>query len=113
MPHPNTEKFDRKIVFQKYYDYCLPLFLASLIGFIYEFANRWMLQNFGGSEEQAFYGIGYQFSAVGFLITMSLAISFGRKLPKHMRRTALNEYVFFLKKYVGLSMYPELCFVVF
>ena len=49
------ESLDIRAMLGEYFDYCLPLVIFSVLGFAYEFADRWLLQSFGGSEEQAFY----------------------------------------------------------
>lgn len=44
--------------------YCLPLIPYSLVGFGYEFADRWLLQNYAGDVQQAYYSVALQFGAV-------------------------------------------------
>ena len=59
-------------IFREYVKYCKPLALLSWIGFLYNFADNWMLQRFGGAKEQGFYQIAYQFSAVSLVATTSI-----------------------------------------
>jgi O-antigen/teichoic acid export membrane protein len=66
------ERFDGKKVWNGYFNYCAPLILISVLGFGREFTDRWFLQKYGGSEEQGFYGIGYQLVVVSLLATASL-----------------------------------------
>jgi O-antigen/teichoic acid export membrane protein len=66
------EEFDGKKVWNEYFNFCAPLILYSWLGFGSLFADRWFLQAFGGSEEQGFYGIGYQLAVVSLLATTSL-----------------------------------------
>jgi O-antigen/teichoic acid export membrane protein len=65
-----------------YYFYCLPLFLSTLVSFVFEFSDRWLLQSFGGSEEQAFYIVGYKFTAVGILATTSILKIFWKEIAE-------------------------------
>lgn len=55
-------------VFQEYKQYCLPLVPFVWTSLISVFANRWLLQEFGGSSEQALYGIAVQFTTIAFLL---------------------------------------------
>ncbi|MBF0340498.1 MAG: lipopolysaccharide biosynthesis protein [Magnetococcales bacterium] len=57
---------------REFLEYCLPIFPYTLLGFAYEFVDRWMLQHWGGSSEQAYYGVAQQFSAVALLATASI-----------------------------------------
>lgn len=69
-------------VFRKYLSYCLPLIPYSLIGFAYEFADRWLLQNYGGSVEQAYYAVGAQISAVSLIATTSILRIFWKEIAE-------------------------------
>ena len=71
-----------KALFKEYRTYCTPLFFYSLIGLVYEFADRWLLQNFGGSEEQGFYSIGYHFSVISLLLTGSMFNIFWKEISE-------------------------------
>lgn len=76
------EPFDNKKVFREYIVYCTPLLIYSLLSFAYEFADRWLLQNFGGSEEQGLYEIGYRFAAVSLLASTSLLNIFWKEFTE-------------------------------
>src|SRR6185295_10386550 len=57
---------------REYLRYCLPLIPYSLCGFAYEFADRWLLQHYGGGVEQAYYAVGAQFSGIALIATSSI-----------------------------------------
>ena len=78
----DNEGFDLRKVFQKYLLYCSPLIVYSWLGFAHEFFDRWLLQNFGGSGEQALYEIGYRFSAVSLLAANSIINIFWKELAE-------------------------------
>jgi len=59
-------------VFKEFRLYCLPLIPYSLLGFAYEFTDRWLLQSYGGSIQQAYYSIALQFSAISGIISSSI-----------------------------------------
>jgi len=79
---------------KEFFSYSHPLFVYALVGLIVGILDRWMLQKFGGSVEQAFYGLSYQIGAVCFLftsamtplITREFAIAFGEKDLREMAR---------------------------
>ena len=50
-----------KSVFNEFWHYCRPSILYSWLGFAYEFADRWLLQTYAGSVQQAYYTVAFQF----------------------------------------------------
>jgi len=69
-------------VFKEFGRYCLPLVPYTWLGFAYEFADRWLLQNYGGSEQQAFYAVAYQFGAVAAIATSSILNIFWKEVAE-------------------------------
>ena len=59
-------------MFTQYAKYCSPLILLSVIGFAYDFTDKWLLQFFGGSGQQGFYQVACQFSTISLLATTSI-----------------------------------------
>jgi len=76
------ESLDIRSMLREYLNYCLPLVIFSWIGFAYEFADRWLLQNFAGSEEQAFFMMGYRFATIGLLATTSMLNIFWKEIAE-------------------------------
>lgn len=66
----------------QYVVYCAPLVLFSVFGFGSQFADRWFLQKFGGSVEQGFYSVAYQFVAVCSITERSLSNIFWREIAE-------------------------------
>lgn len=66
--------------------YSHPLFTFSLVGMGANLFDRWLLQVFGGSVQQGFYGLSYQIGALCFvfsgamtpLLTREFAVAFGK-----------------------------------
>jgi O-antigen/teichoic acid export membrane protein len=73
-PTLETDSVDvtSKSMLQKYLGYCLPLIPYAWISCAYELTDRWLLQNYGGSVEQAYYAVGSQISAVALIATSSI-----------------------------------------
>ena len=71
-----------RAMLRKYWNYCFPLILYSLMGFAYEFADRWLLQSYGGSVEQAYYAVGSQFAAIALIATTSILRIFWKEVAE-------------------------------
>ena len=69
-------------MFRQYLRYCSPLIPLALIGFAYEFADRWLLQNYGGSIEQAYYAVGAQFAGIALIATSSMLRIFWKEVAE-------------------------------
>jgi len=74
--------FSTEPVFKKYLNYCLPIIPIVIISFLSEFLERWMLQNWSGSEQQAFYGIGLQYSALLIIPTGAVLRIFWKEISE-------------------------------
>lgn len=57
---------------RKYAHYCTPFLFYTVIAFVYEFSERWLLQLFGGSVQQGFFSISAKVSLIPLLATTSL-----------------------------------------
>ena len=67
---------------QQYWQYCAPLIAYSCFGFLYPFAENWMLQHFGGARQQGFYAVGVQFSTISTFATISLLQIFWKEVAE-------------------------------
>jgi O-antigen/teichoic acid export membrane protein len=67
-----TEADTPKSVFWEFFHYCLPLVPMTFLGFVHDFADRWMLQTWAGAKEQAYFSVAQQYSAVALLATVSV-----------------------------------------
>jgi O-antigen/teichoic acid export membrane protein len=79
---PTGEKEGFGDVLREFGRYCLPLVPYSWIGFAYEFADRWLLQNFGGSVHQAYYAVAFQFGAIAAIATSSILNVFWKEIAE-------------------------------
>ena len=89
-----TDLDDGETAFRKYLSYCLPMLPYSVVGFAYEFADRWLLQQYGGGVQQAYYAVGAQSAGVALIATTSILRIFWKEIAEadHRRdhaRTAL------------------------
>lgn len=71
-----------KTVLGEFKRYCLPLVLYASIGFLYSFADYWLLQKFGGAEQQGYYAIGARFAGVSLIATTSILQIFWKEIAE-------------------------------
>ncbi|MDC0206586.1 lipopolysaccharide biosynthesis protein [Nitrospinae bacterium] len=76
------EPLNIKSMLREYLSYCLPLIIGSWLGFASEFADRWLLQKFGGAEEQAFFMVGLRFATIVLLATTSMLNIFWKEIAE-------------------------------
>jgi O-antigen/teichoic acid export membrane protein len=69
-------------VFRLYVRYCMPLIPHAWIGFAYEFADRWLLQKYGGSVQQAYYAVSAQFAGIALIATSSILNIFWKEIAE-------------------------------
>lgn len=62
--------------------YCKPLVLYAWMAFLYTFADRWLLQKFGGAEQQGFYAISQQFANLSLIATASIIKVFWKEIAE-------------------------------
>ena len=68
----NEAEFSFSELFERFKNYCVPLFVYSWFAFGYQFFDTWLLQFFGGAEQQAYYAIGAKIAAISLIFTSSL-----------------------------------------
>ena len=73
-------------VASQYYKFCKPLIPYVLVGFVYEFTDRWMLQQWAGSVEQAYFSVGQQFVSVISLFTASAMLVLWKEFAEECRK---------------------------
>jgi len=79
---PDNEAFRFVEVVFSYWEFCRPLIIIGIATFAYQFLDRWLLQRFGGAEQQGFYQISVQFAAVSLLATTSILSIFWKEIAE-------------------------------
>ena len=59
-----------------------PFIPLMIFGFINDFGEKWMLQTWGGSEEQAYFGIAAQYASIALLATVSIIKPFWKEIAE-------------------------------
>ena len=96
--HPEAKESHWQEMFNDYRAFCTPLIFSSFVGFLGMFADRWLLQNFGGSHEQGFFGVGHQFAAISLIATMSMYNIFWKEIAEAHENQNLERVHFLFKK---------------
>lgn len=85
---------------RKYAAYCLPLIPYSWLSFANEFCDRWLLQSYGGSVDQAYYAVSAQLSTVALIATTSVLRIFWKEVAE---ASFQQNHVRTEKLYTGIS----------
>jgi len=88
----NAKIFPRKIISNRqkkiylnyFYRYSRPLLLFSIIGLAFGILERWLLQNYGGSAEQGYFGFSQRIARICFVFT-------GAAIPLLFREFSHNQ----------------------
>jgi O-antigen/teichoic acid export membrane protein len=74
-----------------YINYCLPIAPVILITFIGEFLDRWMLQNWAGSRQQAYFSVSAQIASISLLMTASFIKIFWKEVAEEFHNGNIQE----------------------
>jgi len=69
-------------VFKEFWSYCKPFIPYAWLSFAHDFADRWMLQHWGGASEQAYYAVALQFSSIALIATTSILRIFWKEIAE-------------------------------
>ena len=105
-----------KNIFNEYKIYCIPLIPLAFLGFLHDFGDRWMLQTWGGSIEQAYFGVAIQIPSITLLATTAIIRIFWKEVAqaheeKNYQRIGflykkLSRLLFFLGSMVASFLLP-------
>jgi len=87
---------------REFFQYCNPLVLYSVAGLIVNLFDRWLLQVFGGSVQQGFFGFSSQIGAVCFLFTGAMTPLLLREFSISFARNDRERMAFLFETYVPL-----------
>lgn len=87
---------------REFYDYCHPLFFMALVGLFIGFIDRWMLQMFGGSLEQGFFGLSQKVGAACFLFTGAMTQLIMREFAIAFNKNDIHEMARLYRRYIPM-----------
>ncbi len=73
-------------VLREFVQYCRPLVAYATVSCLYLFTDRWLLQRFGGAQQQGFFAIGQQFAAISLIATASILRIFWKEIAEAYER---------------------------
>lgn len=100
-------------ILKEYWQYCFPLLPYTLVGFIYEFSDKWLLQTLSGSREQAYFGVALQFSVVAAIATTSILNIFWKEIAEHHYNSQLVQIGYVYNKIAKILFFISASFVGF
>lgn len=74
------------MMIREFASFSLPLAALGVVGFAHEFFDRWMLQRFGGGNQQGFYQIAFQFASISQIATVSILNIFWKEIAEARER---------------------------
>ncbi len=77
-------------LWREFVAYCKPLIWYGWFGFMTSFADRWLLERYGGSVQQGYFGAAQQFSAVSLLATAAILRVLWKELTEAQASGALH-----------------------
>lgn len=77
---PPDPGFSVKGMLGDYWHYCRPLIALSILSFAFDFADKWLLQRFGGAVQQGYFQVANQISAISLLATASILNVFWKEI---------------------------------
>lgn len=87
---------------KEFYHYSQPLFIASLFGMVVALLERWMLQYFSGSVEQAYFGLSYKIGAICILFTSAMTSLLTREFTIAAEKNNFLEMARLFRRYIPL-----------
>lgn len=69
-------------VWREFWSYCAPFIPHAWLGFFHDFGDRWMLQHWGGSKEQAHFAVAQLLSAAVLLAASSILRVFWKEVAE-------------------------------
>jgi O-antigen/teichoic acid export membrane protein len=89
-----------KAYIKEFYEFSHPLFIYAFIGALVGILDRWLLQKFGGSVQQGFFGLSYQIGSVCFLFSSAMSLLIMREFSIAFDRNDLKEMARLFRRYV-------------
>jgi len=91
-----------KTYIEEFFNYCHPLFIFSLVMLICGVLDRWLLQKFGGSVEQGYFGLSFQIGLVCFIFTGAMTPLIMREFAIAYGKNDLIEMARLFRQYIPM-----------
>lgn len=105
----NRITLNKKITFKEaklyageFFTYSHPLFIFALAGLVTGILDRWLLQVFGGSVQQGFYGLSYTIGTFCFMFTSAMQPLLMREFSIAHGRADISKMAVLFRKYIPM-----------
>jgi O-antigen/teichoic acid export membrane protein len=98
---------------REFYEFSMPLFIGGIFTFFLAFADRWMLQLFGGSKEQGLYSLAFKVGSLCFLFTRSMTPLFQREISRAYGENNIDEMGRLFLRFVPMLYSVAACIATF
>lgn len=86
----------------EFYSYSQPLFMYAIFGVVVGIFDRWILQVYGGSEQQAYFSLGQRIGTICFLFTSSMSTLITREFSISYFHEDLGKMKNLFRRYVPI-----------
>ncbi len=100
--HWKLSRHQMKNYLSEFYKYTHPLFVYTVIGMVLGILDRWMLQKFGGSVQQGFFGLSFQIATVCFLFTSAMTSLITREFSIAYGKNDMASVASLFRRYLPL-----------
>lgn len=87
---------------KEFYEYSRPLFFFALIQLVFGIFDRWLLQKYGGSVQQGFFGFSYQITIVCFLFSSAMTPLIIREFSIAYHKNDISEMSRLFRRYIPI-----------
>ena len=95
---------------REFWEYCNPLVAYSLFGVVATVADRWILQRFGGSTQQGFFGLASRVATVNLLFGVAMTQLLQREFSLAHDANDLDGMRYMFRRYIPL-LYTVTAFI--
>jgi O-antigen/teichoic acid export membrane protein len=87
---------------KEFYRYSHPLFSYGLVGMVVGIFDRWLLQFYGGSVQQGFWGLSYQIGTICLLFASGMTSLLTREFAIAFANRDLNYIAILFRRYIPI-----------
>lgn len=91
IPRFKLGKEDIKKYKKIFWNFSSPLFIYALVSLIAGFGDRWILQRYGGSIQQAYFGLSFKIGSFVFLVASAIMPLLMREFSKHFGNNEIEK----------------------
>jgi O-antigen/teichoic acid export membrane protein len=83
--------FSLKCEVRRFVEYSKPLLISMIIVFSYSILDKWFLQHYSGSDEQAYFGVSLRVSTIAIIVTTSVINIFWKEIAEAVKNNQMKK----------------------